>query len=303
MAITHGSIHGSIIGALSTVPSIEMGIAAYSHALGLDVVEEGELSASLAQSWGCQANTGARYAMFRAKSGSDCWFRLVEQPSHEDFRPTRSFGWAAYELSVKDVFALAKGLADSDFDIIGRPKTIENMEPAFIPMQVHGPGREMIYLNQVLKDMPNLDLPGARSEVDQAFIVILAAKDRKAALDWYQRAIGLDVSDSYTIPYSMINKAFGLPADHLTTLTMLAKGRMPIVEVDDYPLQAIERPRYCGMLPPGNALVTLAVDSLDDCQIDWITPPAARQGSLYHGRRAGCTIGPSGELLELVELQ
>jgi hypothetical protein len=294
--------HGTILGVLSAVPSIELGIAAYACTLGLDLVEEGALDASLARSWGCRANVGARYAVFRPASGSDCWIRLVEQPDHSGFTPTRSFGWAAFEMSVEDVFGLAENLARSEFEIIGPPRAIANMEPAFIPMQVLGPGREMVYLNQVLKDMPNLDLPKAGCVVDMAFIVILAARDRTAALEWYRQAIGLDQSDSYTIPYSMINKAFDLPADHMTTITMLAKGRMPIIEVDDYPAGTVERVRHPGMLPPGNSLVTLAVASLDDCRVDWIAPPCSRAGSLYQGRRAGCTVGPSGELLELVEM-
>jgi hypothetical protein len=85
-------------------------------------------------------------------------------------------------------------------------------------------------------------------------------------------------------------------------MTMVQAGRMPIVEVDDYPPQATPRARHPGMLPPGNALVTLAVRDLGDCKVDWIAPPAAREGPLYAGRRSATTIGPAGELLELVEV-
>ena len=56
------------------------------------------------------------------------------------------------------------------------------------------------------------------------------------------------------------------------------------------------------MLPPGNALVTLAVRDLGDCKVDWLALPAPRAGPLYAGRRAATTIGPAGELLELVEV-
>jgi hypothetical protein len=56
------------------------------------------------------------------------------------------------------------------------------------------------------------------------------------------------------------------------------------------------------MLPPGNALVTLAMRDLDICKVDWIKPPARRDSLLYEGRRAGTTLGPAGELLELVEV-
>jgi hypothetical protein len=83
---------------------------------------------------------------------------------------------------------------------------------------------------------------------------------------------------------------------------MVQNGRMTILEVDDYPPQTAERPRDPGRLPPGNALVTLALDSLDRPGLEWIAPPAVRDGPLYDGRRSGTVRGPSGELLELVEI-
>ena len=56
------------------------------------------------------------------------------------------------------------------------------------------------------------------------------------------------------------------------------------------------------MLPPGNALVSLAMTNLAACDAAWISPPVRRDGPLYEGRRAGTCIGPAGELLELVEV-
>lgn len=68
---------------------------------------------------------------------------------------------------------------------------------------------------------------------------------------------------------------------------MVQEGRMTIFEVDGYPSQATPRPRLDGMLPPGNALVSIAVKSLDALAVDWLTPPAAaRRGFPYDGRRA-----------------
>lgn len=294
--------HGQILGGLSTVPDLEGAVAAYRDVLGLRLVEEALVGPDLAAHWGAPAAAGARMATLQPSSGAPSFLRLVEQPDVADFRPTRSFGWAAFEISVADVFALAERLAGSVFRIIGPPKAIGGMS-AFIPMQVLGPGQEMLYLNQVLADMPDLDLPRAAAGVDRIFIVILATPDRTATVRWYRDRIGLEEGASFTIPYSMINKAFGLPDDTLTTLSMVQKGRLPIVEVDDYPPAATERPQNAGRLPPGNALVTLAVDRLD--RLDsalFLAPPAALPGPLYEGRRAGTVRGFAGELLELVEI-
>ncbi len=294
--------HGTILGGLSTVPDLSRGLAAYRDVLGLELVEQGDLAEDLAASWNCPANAGLPYAVLRPASGAPCWFRLVEQPSHPAFKPTTTYGWAAFETTVEDVWRWPDALPADLFEIVGPPKTLENIEPAFIPMQALGPGREMVYLNQVLGDLPDTDLPRAGSPVDRIFIVVLATPSREDSIAWYCERLGLARGADYTLPYSMINDAFDLPPETQTTITMVSHGRMPIVEVDDYPEAAAARARREGMLPPGNALVTLAVRNLDACDTDWIAPPLAREGALYEGRRAATAIGAGGELVECVEV-
>lgn len=294
--------HGTILGGLSTVPDLEQALRGYRDVLQLELVEQGKLPEDLAASWGAPGNAGSPYAVLRPASGEPCWFRLVEQPDHPDFLPNRSYGWAAFETTVEDVWRWPDALPSELFKIVGPPKLLENIEPAFIPMQALGTGREMVYLNQVLGDLPDTDLPRARAPVDRIFIVVLATPDREASVAWYRDRLGLDRGADYTLPYSMINDAFGLPPETQTTITMVSKGKMPIIEVDDYPAATTERPRHAGMLPPGNAMVTLAVRDLDSCAVEPIAPAAARQGALYEGRRAVTTVGSGGELVELVEV-
>lgn len=294
--------HGTILGGLSTVPDLDAGLAAYRDTLGLDLVEQGELSADLAESWACPKSAGARYAVLRPTSGNPCWYRLVEQPDHPDFKATTTYGWAAFEITIKDVWKWPDALPADLFEIVGPPKVLENMKPVFIPMQALGPGKEMIYLNEVLDSMGDTDLPMADSDVDKIFIVILATPDRVNSLQWYADKLGLDIGADYTLPVTVLNKANGLPAGTQSTISMIQQGRMPIVEVDDYPESATARAAHDGMLPPGNALVTLAVKDLDAVDLDWISPPKPRDGALYEGRRAATAIGSAGELLECVEV-
>lgn len=293
--------HGRIIGGLATVPDLDASLGDYLDRLGLTLVEQGKLPGDLAESWGCPGNAGAHFATLAPTSGAPCHLRLVEQPLDPAFVPTRTYGWAAFEITVQDVFGWPARLTGSGFDIIGSPKEIPGL-PYFVAMQMLGHGREMIYLNEVRENTPTSDLPFAASPVDHLFIVILATPDRAATMAWYADRLGLEEGGGYTIPYSMINKAFGMPDDHLTSLSMAQKGRMPIVEIDDYPAAATARPRTPGMLPPANALVTLAVDSLDRPGLDFITPPVIHDGPFYAGRRAATVVGSAGELLELVEI-
>ncbi len=294
--------HGTILGGLSTVPDLDRALAGYRDVLGLNLVEQGELSDDLARSWDCPANAGSRYAVLRPVSDAPCWFRLVEQPSHPDFAPTTTYGWAAFETTVEDVWHWPDALPKDLFEIVGPPKILENIEPAFIPMQALGTGREMIYLNQVLGDLPDTDLPRAGSPVDKIFIVVLATPSRETSIAWYCDRLGLMRGADYTLPYSMINDAFNLAPETQTTITMVSHTKMPIVEVDDYPAAATPRARHLGMLPPGNAMVTLAVEDLDACTADWIAAPRPRDGALYEGRRTACAIGAGGELVECVEV-
>lgn len=295
--LTHGRIAGGVV----STPDLDAALADYQGCLGLVPVERGTIGVDLAASWGCPKSAGARFATLQPRSGVHCFIRLVEAPLPKDFRPTRSYGWAAYELTVQDVFGWPDRLSGSGFDIVGPPKALEGL-PYFIPMQVTGRGREMLYLNEVAEDTPTSDLPKARSLTDHIFIVILATPDREASLAWFERALKLDISSSYTLAYSMINKAFGLDADYRTTITMVQKGRLPIVEVDDYPAAATARPGDPEMLPPGNAMITLAVDDLDALDAPFIAPPVRREGALYGGRRTATVRGVAGELIELIEI-
>lgn len=279
---------------------LDLAISDYRDTLGLLLVEIDRISPSLAASWGAPATADRRYAVLRPKSGAACFIRLIEQPARADFIPTTSFGWAAYELTAQDAFGWPDRLKGSSFEVIGPPREIAGL-PYFVAMQVLGPGREMIYLNEVRLDTPSTDLPRAQSAADQIFIVILAAPDRQVAADWYRVKLGLNVGETHRIEYTMINKAFDLPAGTQSTLTMIQKGRMPIVEVDEYPAQAQPRKFDEGMLPPGNSMVSIAVDRIAALDLDWLAPPEVRAGPLYDGRLSGTVVGSAGELLELVE--
>jgi catechol 2,3-dioxygenase-like lactoylglutathione lyase family enzyme len=293
--------HGRIKCGTASTPDLEAALLDYRDLLGLHVVERGTIEKQLAESWGAPESAGQAYALLQPGSGAECFIRLIEAPLHPDFTPTRTFGWAAFELTVKDVYGLAERVAGSGFETVGPPKPIEGL-PYFVPMQVLGRGREMLYFNEVAMDTPSSDLPKAVSDVDHIFIVILATPNRPATLTHLRERLKLDEGGSYTLNYTMINKAFGLADGTQSTITMVQSGRLPIVEVDGYPEAATPRPRHPGMLPPGNSIVTLAVDSLDALGLDWIAPPAVRPGPLYKDRRSATAAGSAGELIELIEI-
>lgn len=294
--------HGGLLCGTVVAPDFAAALADYRRELALEVVEEGRVSPDLARSWGAPAQVAQPYALLAPREGGSGGFlRLVRGTPVPDHRPLRSYGWAAFELTVRDAFALHARIDQEAFRVLGAPKLVPGFSN-FIPFQVAGRSGEVLYLNTVLESrMSGLDLPHAQAEVDRMFIAVLAAEDRAATVRFHVEALGFEEGESFTIPYSMINDSFGLPADHLTTMTMTKVGRMPANEVDGYPEAARHRPRAPGELPPGNALVTFAVRSLDKVAVPFLEPPVVRQGPLYRGARVASVIGPSEERMELVE--
>lgn len=291
---------GRIKMATISAPDLAASEKAYSEHLGYEVVERGTVDAAMAASWGAPKQAGSPYMIMAPASGAQVFIRFVENAAVPAYKPLMSFGWAAIEITVKDADDLHERLKDSPFKIIGVP-TWMDFSDAIYPMQVVGPSGEVIYLNQVNKNLPDFDLPLAQSFVDHIFITILATPDMQKGVDFYRNAFGWQQGNSYDVPYSVINKAFKFPVDRCHKLSMNCVGRIVNNEVDQYPAETITRPKNEGMLPPGTAMVSFITKSLDNAKTTFITKPAAHKGVPYQGRRAATCIGSAGELVEMIE--
>lgn len=292
--------HGRIKCGTVVTPDFAGSLGDYTGGLALTVADSGAVPAALAAAWGAPASAGKRTALLTPATGAPGYLRLVEGTTVAGYTPLRSHGWAAFELTVRDAHGLHEALPADAFRVIGAPKLVPGFDN-FIPFQVVGRGGEVLYLNQVLNSrMAGLDLPAAHATVDHMFIAVLAAPDRAAALAAHV-ALGFEAGETWTIPYSVINDSFGLPADTLTAMTMTQVGRLPATEIDQYPPAATRRPRAPGELPPGNAMVSFIVRTLDGLPSPFVAPPAVHAGPLYAGRRSACVVGAAGELIELIE--
>jgi hypothetical protein len=274
----------------------------YRDILGLELVDDRPVPAELAAAWGAPAMAGRACRLLRAPGATPYLTRLVEGTAVPGFQPLRSFGWAAYEMTVKDCDVLYARIRDSSaFRVIGAPKLVPGFDN-FIPFQVVGRAGEVVYLNQVLNgSMSDLDLPNTDAVVDQMFIAILAAGDRAAAVDFHVQELGFEEGQTWTIPYSVINNSFGLDSSTLTDMTMTKRGRLPGCEIDQYPPAAAARIVTPGELPPGNALVSFISGPLDELKVPLLGPIAQLEAEPYQGRRMACVRGAAGELIELIE--
>lgn len=292
---------GLIKAATVSAPDAAALASTYQQYFELNIAEQGTVSPDLAASWGAPGMAGQPCYLMTSNSDTPVFIRIVENPGMPAYTPLRSYGWNAMEICVEDVHALHAKLQGSPFNVIGPPVELE-ISDIFIPMQAVGPANEVLFLNEVHGNMPNEDLPKAAAPVDHIFIMVLATPDREKAIEFYTTKFGWREGDSYNLTYTVINNAFGLDANHKTDITTTGVGRLVNNEIDQYPAGTVEREKAIGMLPPGIAAVTYMVKSLKDLDVDFISEPAVRPGTMYQGRRSACCIGAAGELVELIEI-
>lgn len=275
--------------------------ARYEQWLDYRLVESGILSDDLARSWGAPASAGRGYVICQPASGAEVFLRFVEGAPPPDFRPLRTYGWAAIEICVEDTLAVHERMLASPFEVIGPPKELDGL-PAIFPMQVKGPDQEIVYLTQIRSDLPEYDLPRAASPIDRLFILVMACSDMRASIDWFDEILGIKAGREMEIFYTMLTQAFALPVETKHRLATGIHGRDCFLEFDQYPAAATPRPGPTDALKPGVALATLLHPDFDSIPDRWLTPPTRRDGVLYGGARVGTLAAPDGTLVEIVEM-
>lgn len=273
---------------------------AYREYLGYEVVERGTISRVLASVWGTPAAIGRPYLLLQPPSGEKVYLRFVQAEPTEGYAPLRTVGWNCTELLVQDVDDLAKKLENSPFQILGPPRNLSSNEN-IRAMQVLGPANEVLYLTRLKPGQSGFNLGSAKTYVDRVFVVVLGSKDLQAALDFYAQQLKLPVTQPMQVRISVLSKAYGMDPERMHKLALAQLPGRFLIEIDEYPESATRRPQRAGDLPPGMAMVSFEVDSLDALKLEWIRPPIKLKQAPYHGRRAAIVIGAAGEWIELIE--
>jgi catechol 2,3-dioxygenase-like lactoylglutathione lyase family enzyme len=283
-----------------TVRDVRATAARYAEWLEYRTVDSGTVAVELAQSWGCPESALRPYATLQPASGLPVFIRIVEGDPIADYRALRTYGWSTIELCVSDVLGVQERISRSPFRIEGPAQKNASL-PTIFPMQVRGPDDEIVYLTEILSDLPQYDLPRAKSLIDRVFIMVLGCSDMRASGRWFETNLGLSRGRDIDIDYTMLAKAFGTPPGQKYTICTMTHGRDVFLELDQYPVQAKPRPKSHGALPPGIAIASFRCPDFDGIARDWIVPPAKRNGPIYDGARAGTVQAPDGTLVEIIE--
>lgn len=286
--------------ATHVVADLTAACARYVEWMDYTVVEMGKVDEDLAALWLAPASIGRLYALLRPASGAGVYLRFVEGDPVDDYRPIRTYGWAAIELCVTDVEEVNRRMLQSPFEVIGPPKNLDGFSTVK-PMQVRGDDLEVVYLTEMLVDGPLHGLPRPQSLIDRPFILVLACPDLARSAAWVRDVLGLEVIEPVAIRYSMIAQAFDLPDEEKTEIVTAKWQGQVFLELDQYPHGATPRATHPGALPPGVAITTMAHPDIARLEGHWAVPPAPRDGVLYEGRRVGMLRTPEGALLEIID--
>lgn len=289
-----------IIAVTMTVPDLAAVERAYGTYLGYRVVERGQVTTELASVWNTPALAGREYLLMQPASGEPVFLRVVRQQAMPGFAPMKTWGWNSNEILVQDTYAVHERLKGSPFAIVGEPKGL-SMNPEIIAMQAIGPAGELIYLTRIPEGKSLFNLGSAKSFVDRTFIVVLGGPDIAAMRRFYAEVLGMPTTDPAPSTISVLAKAYGLPPDRQFPLGIVRFPQNFLIELDEYPAQATARPTRPGELPPGMAMVTFGVASLDAVEAEFVAPPRLVGQLPYSGRRVAVIRGAAGELIELVE--
>jgi catechol 2,3-dioxygenase-like lactoylglutathione lyase family enzyme len=267
---------------------------AYHDSLDYRTIERGVISEALSSTWNTPAAEGRDYLLMQPASNAEVYLRFVEGPDVDGYAPLTTLGWNATELLVTDPDALAVKLEGSAFQIVGPPKDLWAAPNAPRAMQTLGPGNEILYLTR----NGNFE---TQTFVDRVFIMVVGGPSMDEFRDFYRSKLDVTIGDATPFPISVISNAQGLPADTTYPLAVAEISSAFLIEFDEYPDTVKPRPVRSGDLPPGTAMVSFYVDSLDLIDVTWNAPPEPISEFPYSGRRVGVTVGPAGEWLELIE--
>lgn len=273
----------------------------YTQWLDYRVRERGKIPSALARSWDAIDASGLRYSLMSPDGAPNVHIRAIEDPQATPPPLLTTFGWSAIEIIVDEPDRLFEQMRHSPFRVIGEPAPLGSF-PTIRAFQVVGNAGEVLYLTSETGDRRKSILPLPNGRVGRVFIMVLAASNPRATLDWYAEAFSLTPGALRTRPNRMISEAQGIdPATPLPIATARLAEHGNLLQVDGYSDRAVPRPRRRGRLPPAIAITSFGVPSLDDLPLDWIEPPAIHAGLAYAGRRAATVRGPDGELIELIE--
>ena len=249
------------IGPIETVTILTHDLAAstdmYCSAFGWQIREsEYQLSIEDASRWQATNLIGARLLEVRGINGG---VRFIESANHLNPQPLRTFGWSSLEICVDDVHKYVAQAVKAGFEVLNEAVPLSGTAKPLplIAAQLAGINGEVVYITQILSDVPNFELPDVSKESGSIFICVLGASDLEKSREVLESIFEVRRASDREVAIRVINRIYGKPLDTLHRLSSLQLAGRNAIEIDQMPIEGVQREVAHNDLPAGISVVTV----------------------------------------------
>ena len=214
------------------------------------------LSADEASRWQATNLTGARVLEVCGINGG---VRFIESTTYQNPVPLRTFGWSALEICVDDVHKYVAQAVEAGFEVLNEAVPLSGTAKPLplIAAQLAGINGEVVYITQILSEVPNFELPDVSKESGSIFICVLGASDLEKSREVLESNFEVRRASDREVAIRVINRVYEKPLETLHRLSSLQLAGRNAIEIDQLPNEGAQREKLAGNLPPGISIVTV----------------------------------------------
>ena len=217
---------------------------------------EYQLKAEEANRWQATNLTGARTLEVNGINGG---VRFIESSTYQNPQPLRTFGWSALEICVDDVHTYVAQAVEAGFEVLNEAVPLSGTAKPLplIAAQLAGINGEVIYITQILSEVPNFELPDVLKESGSIFICVLGASDLEKSREVLESNFEVRRASDREVAIRVINRVYEKPLETLHRLSSLQLAGRNAIEIDQMPIEGEQRDVAPDNLPPGISVVTV----------------------------------------------
>jgi predicted enzyme related to lactoylglutathione lyase len=249
------------IGPIETVTILTHDLPAsaqmYISAFGWQIKEsEYELRVEEASRWQAKDLAGARVLEVYGINGG---VRFIESDQYQNPLPLRTFGWSALEICVDDVHKYVAQAVAAGFVVMNEAVPLSGSAKPLplIAAQLSGINGEVVYITQILSEVPNFELPDVSKESGSIFICVLGASDLEKSREILESNFEVRRASDREVGIKVINRVYKKPLDTLHRLSSVQLAGRNAIEIDQLPVEGEQRELIAGYLSPGISIVTV----------------------------------------------
>ena len=214
------------------------------------------LSADEANRWQATNLIGARVLEVCGINGG---VRFIESTTYQNPLPLRTFGWSALEICVDDVHKYVAQAVEAGFEVLNEAVPLSGTAKPLplIAAQLAGINGEVVYITQILSEVPNFELPDVSKESGSIFICVLGASDLAKSREVLESNFEVRRASDREVAIRVINRVYEKPLETLHRLSSLQLAGRNAIEIDQLPNEGAQREKLASNLPPGISIVTV----------------------------------------------